>query len=70
MRTHTSPFFIILALLCCGFLPGAQAVTPAPDEGYPGFNTAEGDNALKNLTTGVGDTAVGWFSLFSNTDGS
>ena len=30
----------------------ARAVTPEPDGGYPGFNTAEGDNALFSLTTG------------------
>jgi Chaperone of endosialidase len=46
------------------------AVFPPPDGGYPGFNTAEGQNALFSLTTGVGNAAVGWFSLFSNTDGS
>jgi len=32
--------------------PMARAVTPEPDGGYPGFNTAEGDNALFSLTTG------------------
>ena len=48
----------------------AQAVVPAPDGGYPGFTTAEGQNALKNLTTGSGNTAVGWYSLFSDTTGS
>ena len=47
-----------------------HAVVPAPDGGYPGLNTAEGTNALKNLTTGVANTGVGWYSLFSNTDGS
>jgi hypothetical protein len=36
----------------------------------PGFNTAEGQNALFNLTTGVKDAAVGWLSLWSDTDGS
>ena len=36
----------------------------------PGFNTAEGQNALFNLTTGVKNTAVGWLSLWSDTDGS
>jgi len=50
--------------------PMAEAVVPPPDGGYPGFNTAEGQNALSGLTTGIGNTAVGWFSLFSNTDGS
>jgi hypothetical protein len=59
---------LALAWLCPA--PDAKAVVPAPDGGYPGFNTAEGANALKNLTTGVGNAAVGWYSLFSNTDGS
>src|SRR4030095_12600348 len=34
----------------------ARAVVPPPDGGYPGFNTAEGQNALFNLTTGIADT--------------
>jgi hypothetical protein len=29
-----------------------RAVLPAPDGGYPGFNTAAGQNALFSLTTG------------------
>ena len=58
------------ALLAFALLPMAQAVVPPPDGGYPGFNTAEGQNALSGLTTGIGNTAVGWFSLFSNNDGS
>src|SRR6266496_2126690 len=70
VKTATPPILIMLALVCCRLLPGAQAVIPAPDGGYPGFTTAEGANALKNLTTGAGNTALGWFSLFSNTDGS
>jgi hypothetical protein len=35
-----------------------------------GFNTGEGQKALFNLTTGVKDAAVGWLSLWSDTDGS
>ncbi len=62
--------FTLFALVCFALSPQAQAVTPAPDGGYPGFNTAEGQSALRSLTTGVGNTAVGWFSLWSNTDGS
>lgn len=62
---------ILFALGCFAFLlPKAFAVIPAPDGGYPNFNTAEGDKALFSLTTGSGNTAVGWFSLFSDTDGS
>ena len=48
----------------------AQAVVPPPDGGYPNFTTAEGTKALQSLTTGAANTAVGWFSLFSNTDAS
>src|SRR5437764_11574618 len=44
-----------------------QAVSPAPDGGYPGGNTAEGQNALFSLTTGGHNTAVGFLSLRSNT---
>ena len=43
-----------------------RAVVPPPDGGYPGFTTAEGTNALKNLTTGVANTGIGWYSLFTN----
>src|SRR6478736_10184669 len=70
MKTKTSPLLITLTLICLALSPNLYAVVPAPDGGYPGFNTAEGTNALKNLTTGVGNAAVGWYSLFSNTDGS
>jgi hypothetical protein len=70
LKTITPALLIALALLCFAVLPRAQAVAPPPDGGYPGFNTAEGQNALFGLTTGVANTAVGWFSLFSNTDGS
>jgi Chaperone of endosialidase len=50
--------------------PPAGAVSPAPDGGYPGGNTAEGQNALSSLTTGGFNTAVGFFSLFANTTGN
>ena len=36
----------------------------------PGSTRRKDKNALFNLTTGVGNTAVGWFSLWSDTDGS
>jgi len=47
-----------------------QAVNPPPDGGYPGNNTAEGQNALLNLTTGVYNTAVGFLSLRNDTSGN
>jgi hypothetical protein len=48
---------------------------PAPETPDPGsvggsLNTADGTNGLGNVTTGIANSAFGWFSLFSNTDGS
>jgi hypothetical protein len=61
---------ILLALFCVALLPKAQAVVPAPDGGYPGGNTAEGQSALLSLTTGGFNTAVGYLALRNNTVGS
>ena len=63
---------IPLVLVCFGLLPAARAVVPAPDGGYPGYNTAEGQNALLNLTIGGGfwDTALGAQALHNATTGS
>jgi trimeric autotransporter adhesin len=66
----TPPLLMTLMLLCSALSPIARALAPPPDGGYPGFNTAEGQNALFSLTTGVANTAVGWLSLQSDTDGS
>jgi len=60
----------LIALFCFGRLPKAEAVVPAPDGGYPGGNTAEGQAALLSLTTGGFNTAVGLLSLRSLTEGS
>jgi HAMP domain-containing protein len=62
--------FVAFTLICFALSPAAHAVVPAPDGGYPGFNTAEGQNALFSLTTGTGNTGLGWRSLFLTTDGS
>ena len=61
---------IVFVFVWFAIAPLVRAVVPAPDGGYPGFSTAEGQNALFNLTTGVGNTAVGWFSLWGNAEGS
>ena len=61
---------IILALTCFGILPTTQAVVPPPDGGYPGGNTAEGQSALLNLTSGGFNSAVGWLSLRNLTTGN
>ena len=66
MRNRNIVTMLGLAVLTCFALsPGARAVVPAPDGCYPGFTTAEGCNALAGLTTGAGNTGVGWFALFS-----
>jgi trimeric autotransporter adhesin len=69
-KTTTRLLLVTLSLVCLALLPGMPAVIPPPDGGYPNFTTAEGTNALKNLTTGAANTALGWYSLFSDTDGS
>ena len=61
---------MLIGIVCIGLLPEAQAVSPPPDGGYPGLNTAEGQNALLSLTTGTWNTAVGFSSLKSNTIGN
>ena len=49
----------LVALVCFALVQNAHAVTPPPDGAYPGGNTAEGNHALLNLTTGIWNTAVG-----------
>src|SRR5262245_56688037 len=64
---------IVLGVLACfGLLPQTQAIglppeIPGnPDGCYPAFTTAEGCNALflVDPANGIGNTAVGWYSLF------
>jgi Chaperone of endosialidase len=64
-----TPLCLIFALGSFVFLPTAQAVNPPPEGGYPGFNTAVGENALQNLTTGTHNTALGFRTLHDNTQG-
>jgi hypothetical protein len=59
---------VVLPSLC--ILPQVQAVVPPPDGAYPNFTTAEGQNALQDLTSGAGNTALGAYSLFSTTTSS
>ena len=63
---------IPLALACFALSPAAQAQlpSPTPDGGYPGFNTAEGEDALFSLTTGFNNTGNGAFALTSITTGN
>ena len=68
-ETTILPLLIGLALTCIEVTPHAQAVNPPPEGGYPGNNTAVGDNALQNLTTGINNTALGYRTLHDNTVG-
>jgi hypothetical protein len=70
MKTSIPSTLITIALVCFGLLPNTQAVSPPPDGGYAGGNTAEGQNALLRLTNGTYNAAVGVFSLESLTGGS
>jgi hypothetical protein len=61
---------IPLVLVCFGLSSVALGVTPFPDGGYPGANTAEGDFALQNLSTGNNNTALGASALAFTTSGN
>ena len=72
MKTSIPSVLITLALICFVPSPTVKALLPppAPDGGYPGVNTAEGDGALFNLTSGIANTAVGFNALHADTTGS
>src|SRR5882724_9606057 len=75
LRTIIASVFIALTLFYPA-APKAFGIVPAPDGGYPGLNTAEGQNALLYLTTGSGNTAgtqntaTGVSALYRNTTGA
>jgi hypothetical protein len=62
-RSRSALILIALALGTLALVQRAEAVNPSPDGGYPGGNTAEGQAALLNLTSGTFNTAVGLLSL-------
>jgi trimeric autotransporter adhesin len=65
MKNRSKILMAILPVLACfALLPGARAVSPAPDGCYPNYTTAEGCNALQFLGGGFGNTGVGWYSLY------
>jgi len=72
-RSPLRRVFLLIPLALCGFAlspaPKAFGVTPAPDGGYAGNNTAEGQNALQSLTSGINNAAIGFRALFLNTSG-
>jgi hypothetical protein len=50
----TNRLLLFLSLTCAA---AALAVDPPPDGGYPNQNTAEGEDSLFNLTTGLTRTS-------------
>jgi hypothetical protein len=68
MKTIQNIIYAAIAVIAITS-PTMRAVSPPPDGGYPGGNTAEGDAALLALTTGGFNTAIGWFSLLDTTTG-
>ena len=65
-----TPVFLV-ALTWFVLSPTSQALLPPPppDGGYPNNNTAEGTDALFNVTFGTNDTAVGAGALQFDTSG-
>lgn len=71
-KTTTRRFLIAIALAlgCFALSRTVLAVSPPPDGGYPSNNTAEGEDSLFGLTTGIRNTAIGFNALYSNIIGS
>jgi trimeric autotransporter adhesin len=69
MKTLIPTLLIVFLLTCFALLSKMQAVSPPPDGGYAGGNTAEGQNALLSLTTGTYNTAIGLYSLLIDSTG-
>jgi hypothetical protein len=61
--------FVSLLVGSFGLWPMAHAVSPPPDGGYQGNNTAEGQDALFSLGTGTVNTAIGFNALYRNRQG-
>jgi hypothetical protein len=66
--TTRATFVVALAMACFLLPPNARAISPPPDGGYPGGNTATGNAALFN-NDGSNNTANGADALFANTTG-
>jgi trimeric autotransporter adhesin len=67
MKITTASVLIVICLVCAGPLAKIKAVSPPPDGGYGGNNTAEGTDALFSLSTGVWNSAFGFRALYRNT---
>jgi hypothetical protein len=70
MKNRNIVYAMILFCLSFGLPQRTQAIVLAPDDGYFGRNTAEGDTALLSLAVSSYNTAIGLFSLSRNTAGN
>ena len=71
LKTIAQPILITISFACFALSPRAQAVTTDPQDYFPNYNTAVGQEALLNLTFGYySDTANGYRALYLNTTGS
>ena len=62
---------VLSALVCFGLCQQVQSATDTPDPGSISLsNTADGRLALAGLTTGIYNSAFGFYSLLSNSDAS
>ena len=60
---------VLSALVCFGLCQQVQSATDTPDPGSISLsNTADGDLALVGLTTGIYNSAFGFYALLSNAD--
>src|SRR5213075_74897 len=71
-KLHSFTRLLLITFALGPFAPcqALQAVIPAPDGGYPGGNTAEGQKALFTLSTGQFNSALGFLSLSAVTAGN
>ena len=70
LKTIAQPLLIAVSFACFGLSPRAQAVTTDPEDYFPNYTTAVGQQALLNLTTGTSNTADGYQALYLNTTGN
>src|SRR5213080_2570480 len=62
---------VLSALVCFGLCQQVQSATDTPDPGsVPTSNTADGQGALGSLTTGLYNSAFGFLSVLSLSDGN
>src|SRR5215471_8620828 len=71
LKQTRSIFVAAFGLVCFALSSTVGALNPAPDGGYAGWNTAEGQNALFSFpASGFYNTALGGQALYHDTSGN